>query len=108
MKKLAIRIMSSIGRSLGLNIGDPKWCDIECNGTFGALQMNYYPPCRQPFRTMGLAHIDSALLTFLYQGQVERLHFQLQDGKWMIVRTITNSLVVNMGDFLQVIVVIII
>eukprot|EP00253_Pinus_taeda_P010360 PITA_10360 len=103
LKKLAIKLMSLIGRTLGLNTGDSKWCDIEWDATAGALQMNYYPPCPQPFRTMGMApHTDSTLLTLLYQGQVEGLHFQLQDGRWIIVPGIANSLIVNMGDLLQV------
>ena len=56
---------------------------------------------------MELAHTYSTVLTLLYQGQVEGLNFHMQDGRWIIMPAITNSIVVNMGYFLQVIVVII-
>jgi len=52
---------------LGPNTRDPKWCDIEWVATSRPLQMNYYPPCPQPFRTMGMtSQTHSTLLNLLY------------------------------------------
>lgn len=108
MKKLVKKMMSLIGRSLGLSTGDfMRWCRIHDENygkglQAGALQMNYYPPCPQPLRTMGLApHTDSVCLTILYQGEVAGLQIQHR-GEWVTVPAIPNALVVNVGDLLQI------
>jgi len=109
MKNLVKKMMSLIGRSLGLSTADfMRRCRIQDENyakalQAGALQMNYYPPCPQPLRTMGLApHTDSACLTILYQGEVAGLQIQHR-GEWVTVPVIPNALVVNIGDLLQII-----
>lgn len=108
MKNLVKRMMSLIGRSLGLSTGDfMRRCRIQDDSygkalQTGALQMNYYPPCPQPLRTMGLApHTDSACLTLLYQGEVAGLQIQHR-GEWVTVPVIPNALIVNIGDLMQI------
>uniref|UniRef100_A0A0D6QR83 Fe2OG dioxygenase domain-containing protein n=1 Tax=Araucaria cunninghamii TaxID=56994 RepID=A0A0D6QR83_ARACU len=74
--------------------------------SFGVVQMNHYPVCWQPHRTMGMApHTDSSLLTLLYQGGVEGLQFQLhrqRHEEWIVAPALPNGLVVILGDLIQV------
>lgn len=70
------------------------------------MAINYYPPCPAPDMTYGLpAHTDPNTITILLQDpQVAGLQV-LQDDKWVAVDPHRNTLVVNIGDQIQVIVV---
>ncbi|KAK7324483.1 hypothetical protein VNO77_28059 [Canavalia gladiata] len=66
--------------------------------------MNYYPPCPQPEKVIGLTpHSDGVGLTILLQvNEVEGLQIK-KDGMWVPVKPLPNAFIVNIGDMLQII-----
>ncbi|KAL8521164.1 hypothetical protein ACS0TY_011640 [Phlomoides rotata] len=64
---------------------------------------NLYPPCPNPDIAMGLPpHSDHGLFTLLIENQVSGLQIQ-HKGRWINVKPLPNSLLVNTGDHLEVI-----
>uniref|UniRef100_A0A1J3K9D5 Protein SRG1 n=1 Tax=Noccaea caerulescens TaxID=107243 RepID=A0A1J3K9D5_NOCCA len=69
-----------------------------------SMRMNYYPPCPQPDKVIGLSpHSDAVGLTILLQvNEVEGLQIK-KDGKWVPVLPLPNAFIVNIGDVLEII-----
>lgn len=89
--------MEAILESLGVK-NESAFCE-EGNQL---MMVNWYPECPQPQLTLGLPpHSDYSLLTLLLQDQVEGLQIQ-QNGKWVTVKPIPNSFVINIGDQFEV------
>ena len=64
--------------------------------------VNCYPACPEPELTLGLPpHTDYGLLTLLFQNEVQGLQIQ-HEGRWVTVQPLPDSLVVNVGDHLEV------
>ncbi|KAK9149783.1 hypothetical protein Scep_008540 [Stephania cephalantha] len=106
MKGLAGKLMWLVLGGLGITKPDLKWAGPK--GDFkeasAGLQLNSYPACPDPNRTMGLAaHTDSTLLTILYQNNTSGLQV-LKDGStgWITVPPLPEALVVNVGDLLHI------
>ncbi|PON37751.1 Oxoglutarate/iron-dependent dioxygenase [Parasponia andersonii] len=100
VRGLVLRLVEAISESLGL-----KRDSIEKSlGKHGQhMALNYYPPCPQPELTYGLpGHTDPNLITVLLQDQVPGLQV-LRNGKWVAVNPIPKTLIVNIGDQMQVI-----
>lgn len=72
------------------------------DGTQG-LRMNYYPPCQQASRVMGLTpHSDSVGLTLLVQvNEVQGLQIK-KNGRWVPVKPVPGAFIVNIGDIIEV------
>ncbi|KAF8398555.1 hypothetical protein HHK36_017486 [Tetracentron sinense] len=68
------------------------------------INLNYYPICPNPELTVGVGrHSDVSTLTFLLQDDVGGLYVRRFDGDgWVHVPPITGSLVINVGDALQI------
>ena len=68
-----------------------------------SMRMTYYPPCPQPEQVLGLtAHSDAAGITILNQvNGIDGLQVK-KDGVWIPVNVISDALVVNIGDILEV------
>ncbi|KAK7275068.1 hypothetical protein RIF29_16175 [Crotalaria pallida] len=63
------------------------------------MRMNYYPPCPQPERVIGLTpHADGGALSIVLQvNEIEGLQIR-KDGMWIPVKPISNAFVINIGD----------
>ncbi|CAL4943229.1 unnamed protein product [Urochloa decumbens] len=105
MEALAFKVLELVARSLGLR-------PDRLHGFFGDAQTTYmrinrYPPCPRPDLALGLGrHKDSGALTIPRQDGVGGLDVRRRsaggDGEWVRVKPVSGSLVVNLGDIIQV------
>ncbi|MCL7030521.1 hypothetical protein MKW94_014109 [Papaver nudicaule] len=67
------------------------------------MRMNYYPPCPQPERVIGIPpHSDPGGLTILLQlNEVEGLQIR-KENTWVPIKPLPNAFVVNIGDILEI------
>jgi isopenicillin N synthase-like dioxygenase len=68
------------------------------------LRVNYYPPCNNPEQVLGLSpHSDTTTLTLLIQDD-DVLGLEIRNkGNWVPVKPISDALVINVGDVIEVI-----
>jgi isopenicillin N synthase-like dioxygenase len=109
-ERLAYRLLSAISANLGmprnyLNRGFES-------GHTSFLRLNYYPVCPEPsspdaVRTPEQGHLginhhtDAGALTLLLQDEQPGLEV-FRDGRWHLVEPRSDSLVINVGDIVQV------
>ncbi|XP_009335249.2 protein DMR6-LIKE OXYGENASE 2 [Pyrus x bretschneideri] len=99
VRGLAVRLLESISESLGLE-GDYMNKALGKHGQHMAI--NYYPTCPQPELTYGLpGHADPNVITVLLQDDVAGLQV-LNNGKWVAVKPIPHTFIVNIADQIQV------
>ncbi|PIA36881.1 hypothetical protein AQUCO_03200090v1 [Aquilegia coerulea] len=101
---LAEQLLDLLCENLGLEKGYLKKAFYGSRGpTFGTKVSNY-PPCPRPELVKGLrAHTDAGGLILLFQDdQVSGLQL-LKDGEWIDVPPMRHSIVINLGDQLEVI-----
>ncbi|NP_001280183.1 1-aminocyclopropane-1-carboxylate oxidase [Prunus mume] len=104
LEKLAEQLLDLLCENLGLEKGYLKKAFYGTNGpTFGTKVSNY-PPCPNPELIKGLrAHTDAGGLILLFQDdKVSGLQL-LKDGQWIDVPPMRHSIVINLGDQLEVI-----
>ncbi|EOY18069.1 Oxoglutarate/iron-dependent dioxygenase - like 10 [Theobroma cacao] len=67
------------------------------------IRMNYYPSCPRPDLVLGISpHSDGSALTLLLQDdEVTALQIKHEES-WVDVKPIPNSLVVNIGDAIEI------
>jgi len=107
---VALRLL----RALSINLGmPPHSLDPHFRPWHTSfLRLNYYPKCPTPVRPTGVAvatgghlgvnhHTDSGALTVLVQDDQPGLEV-LHEGTWKLVEPRRDSLVVNIGDIVQV------
>ncbi|XP_058767492.1 protein SRG1-like [Vicia villosa] len=101
MKKLSMIIVEYMGKALKMN-------EKEMNTIFEdgiqSMRINYYPPCPQPEKVIGLTpHSDASGLTILLQlNDVQGLQVR-KDGMWVPVKPLPNAFIVNIGDMLEIV-----
>ncbi|MQM11215.1 hypothetical protein Taro_044121 [Colocasia esculenta] len=100
VSRLARRLAEILAEHLGCG---GSHFDESCTSSTCYLRLNHYLPCASPVGVFGLIpHTDSAFLTVLYQDEVGGL--QLMKGeRWVAVKPIRGSLVVNIGDLFEVV-----
>lgn len=104
LEKLAEELLDLLCENLGLEKGYLKKAFHGANGpTFGTKVSNY-PPCPKPDLIKGLrAHTDAGGIILLFQDdKVSGLQL-LKDGQWIGVPPLRHSIVVNLGDQIEVI-----
>ncbi|KAF3442326.1 hypothetical protein FNV43_RR16242 [Rhamnella rubrinervis] len=69
-----------------------------------AMRLNYYPPCPQPEKVIGLTpHSDASAITILLQTH-DVVGLQVKkDGNWVPVKPLPNAFIINIGDVLEMI-----
>lgn len=103
LEKLAEQLLDLLCENLGLEKGYLKKAFYGSKGpTFGTKVSNY-PPCPKPDLIKGLrAHTDAGGIILLFQDdKVSGLQL-LKDGKWIDVPPVRHSIVINIGDQLEV------
>lgn len=98
IKNIAMAIVSNIGKALKIE----EIRELFEEG-IQMMRMNYYPPCPQPEKVIGLTnHSDPVGVTILLQlNDVEGLQIK-KDGMWVTVNPLPNAFIVNIGDMLEV------
>ncbi|KAG6427469.1 hypothetical protein SASPL_111717 [Salvia splendens] len=100
-RALYMVIVEAIVESLGLNKREETIMKEMEDGS-QLMVVNCYPPCPQPDLTVGMPpHSDYGFLTLLLQDDVEGLQI-LHKHRWLTVRPIPGSFVVNVGDHLEI------
>ena len=100
LKNLLMVIVEQMGKALHME-------EMEMRELFDdgiqAMRMNYYPPCPQPEKVIGLTpHSDTVGLTILLQvNEVEGLQIR-KDGRWVPVKPLPNAFIINIGDIMEV------
>ncbi|KAE8660760.1 1-aminocyclopropane-1-carboxylate oxidase 1 [Hibiscus syriacus] len=103
LEKLAEELLDLLCENLGLEKGYLKKAFYGAKGpTFGTKVSNY-PPCPTPDKIKGLrAHTDAGGIILLFQDPVVGGLQLLKDGEWVDVPPLRHSIVINLGDQLEV------
>ncbi|CAL5345628.1 unnamed protein product [Camellia sinensis] len=104
LEELAEQLLDLLCENLGLEKGYMKKAFYGSQGpTFGT-KVSSYPPCPRPELIKGLrAHTDAGGIILLFQDdEVSGLQL-LKDGEWVDVPPLKHSIVINIGDQLEVI-----
>ncbi|XP_022935942.1 protein SRG1-like [Cucurbita moschata] len=101
VKNLAMAIFEQFEKALGIKEGELT--EIFKDGS-QSMRMNYYPPCPEPEKVIGLTpHSDAVGLTILLQiNEMEGLKIK-KDGNWVAVTPLPNAFIVNIGDIMEII-----
>jgi isopenicillin N synthase-like dioxygenase len=101
VKRVGEELLSSLSIIMGLEKHDLVGLHKE---VLQGLGVNYYPPCSNPEQVLGLSpHSDSSTITLLMQDDdVPGLEIR-HKGNWVPVTPISDALVVNVGDVIEVI-----
>ncbi|KAI9126939.1 hypothetical protein K1719_002535 [Acacia pycnantha] len=100
-QNIGMTLVGLLEKSLKMEEGEMK--EVFEDG-LQSLRMTYYPTCPKPEQVMGLkAHSDYTIITILNQvNGVNGLQVD-KNGVWVPVNILPNSLVVNVGDILEII-----
>ena len=77
---------------------------LASNEYLGSMSLtgHYYPACPEPDLALGVTkHSDLSFLTFVVQdlnGGLQVLH----EDRWVDIKPVKGAVVVNIGDFMQV------
>lgn len=100
LQKLTKALLGLIAEALKM---DQKDIEEMFENGMQSVRMNYYPPCPEPDKVIGLTpHSDGSGVTILLQvNGVEGLQIK-KDGVWMPVKFQPSALAVNLGDIVEV------
>nr|GMC78825.1 1-aminocyclopropane-1-carboxylate oxidase 1 [Ipomoea batatas]GMD51195.1 1-aminocyclopropane-1-carboxylate oxidase 1 [Ipomoea batatas] len=104
LEKLAEELLDLLCENLGLEKGYLKKAFYGSSAPNFGSKVSNYPPCPKPDLIKGLrAHTDAGGIILLFQDdKVSGLQL-LKDGEWVDVPPMRHSIVVNLGDQLEVI-----
>ncbi|KAF7147977.1 hypothetical protein RHSIM_Rhsim03G0073400 [Rhododendron simsii] len=97
---VAEMVAELLSEGLGVAAGKLREAGLLATKTIAGV---YYPFCPQPDITLGLNHhTDPGVLTVLLENQVVGLQVK-HGGEWVDVKPVPGSLIINIGDALQII-----
>ncbi|XP_026447099.1 codeine O-demethylase-like isoform X3 [Papaver somniferum] len=101
LSKLGLTLLELMAKALQI---DSRVMEDLFEGGRQTMRMNYYPPCPQPERVIGVTpHSDAGGLTILLQlNEVDGLQIR-KEKIWVPVKALPNAFVVNIGDILEII-----
>ncbi|KAI8003775.1 hypothetical protein LOK49_LG08G02748 [Camellia lanceoleosa] len=98
--KLGQTFLELLSEALGLKPDHPSLMDC---GKVCSLVCHYYLACLESELTLGNSqHLDPAFLTLLLTKQIGGLQV-LHQNQWIDVEPIEGGLIINVGDFLQIV-----
>ena len=99
LARIATTLFEAMAKNLNLG---PKQSESKLAESTGFIRVYRYPPGSMAGEAWGMiAHTDSSVLSIVNQDQVGGLEI-FKDNKWLLVNPIPNTLVVNIGDMMQV------
>ncbi|KAE8696724.1 1-aminocyclopropane-1-carboxylate oxidase 1 [Hibiscus syriacus] len=103
LEKLAEQLLDLLCENMGLEPGYLKKVFYGSKGPNFGTKISNYPPCPKPDLIKGLrAHTDAGGIILLFQDdKVSGLQL-LKDEQWIDVLPMKHSIVVNLGDQLEV------
>ncbi|XP_057536302.1 gibberellin 2-beta-dioxygenase 6 isoform X2 [Amaranthus tricolor] len=100
LTRIGSTVFEAIIKNLELDLNELKSCLDESSGL---IRVYRYPKHNINEHVKGLhEHTDSSTLSILSEDQVGGLQFY-KDDQWFKVKPIPNTLVVNLGDMMQVV-----
>ncbi|KAK4710906.1 hypothetical protein R3W88_005419 [Solanum pinnatisectum] len=101
IKNLTLIIVCQLAKALSMD--EKEMRDLFSDG-MQSMRMNYYPPCPEPDRAIGLSpHSDADALTILFQlNETEGLQVR-KDDIWVPIKPLPNALIVNIGDMMEIV-----
>lgn len=100
MQPLATLLLQCIAQSLSVP-PEALLPSFEGGRSTSFLRLNFYPPCPDVARILGVnRHTDAGAITILHQNE-EGLQV-LKDGAWVGVQPLQGAFVINIGDLMQV------
>ncbi|PWA35844.1 codeine O-demethylase [Artemisia annua] len=101
LKDISMKTLFLMAKALNMEVED---MNVLFDEGMQSMRMNYYPPCPEPEKVIGLSpHSDPLGITFLLQiNDVEGLQIR-KDGIWMPVKPLPNAFIVNIGDVLEIV-----
>ncbi|KAK2359078.1 1-aminocyclopropane-1-carboxylate oxidase [Trifolium repens] len=104
LEKLAELLLDLLCENLGLEKGYLKKVFYGSKGPNFGTKVSNYPPCPKPELIKGLrAHTDAGGIILLFQDDKVGGLQLLKDGQWIDVPPMRHSIVINLGDQLEVI-----
>ncbi|GKE57887.1 1-aminocyclopropane-1-carboxylate oxidase 3, partial [Tanacetum coccineum] len=106
LEKLAEELLDLLCENLGLEKGYLKraFYGSKSNGPNFGTKVSNYPPCPTPDLIKGLrAHTDAGGIILLFQDEKVSGLQLLKDGQWIDVPPMRHSIVINLGDQIEVI-----
>ncbi|XP_038685030.1 protein SRG1-like [Tripterygium wilfordii] len=99
VKNLALAILEQMEKALKVSTGIKE---IFVEGT-QQMRFNYYPPCPQSDKVIGLSpHSDMGITVLLQVNDVEGLQIK-KNGKWLTIKPIPGAFIINLGDMVEII-----
>ncbi|XP_004507658.2 1-aminocyclopropane-1-carboxylate oxidase-like [Cicer arietinum] len=104
LEKVAELLLNLLCENLGLEKGYLKKVFYGSKGPNFGTKVSNYPPCPKPELIKGLrAHTDAGGIILLFQDDKVGGLQLLKDGLWIDVPPMRHSIVINLGDQLEVI-----
>ncbi|KAL1220187.1 Gibberellin 2-beta-dioxygenase 6 [Cardamine amara subsp. amara] len=91
-------VFEALAETLSLELSGDRKTSCLSESTC-VIRVQRYPPCTESpgFK----AHTDSSMISIINQDEVGGLEF-MKDGEWFNVTPLANSLVIGLGDMMQV------